>query len=87
MRKGWAPGTTALKSFLKSTHSSPLSVHSFLVNNVFNVPVLKLLASNQTGMTSSTISIVAKMYQTSSKRVAKPEKTITRAGFGDAVGI
>jgi hypothetical protein len=41
MRKGWAPGTTALKSFLKITVPSPLSVRSFLVNNVFNVPVLK----------------------------------------------
>jgi hypothetical protein len=41
MRKGWAPDTAALKSFLKSILSSPFSVRSFLVNNVFNVPVLK----------------------------------------------
>jgi hypothetical protein len=41
MRKGWALGATAFKSFLKATVHSSLSVGSFLVNFDFNVPVLK----------------------------------------------
>jgi len=42
MRKGWALGTMALKSFLKTTVHSSLSINSFFVNSVFNVPVLKI---------------------------------------------
>ena len=79
MRKGWAPGTTAFMIFLKTTANSSLSVGSFFLNSVFNVPVLKLLTSNQTGTTSLSILIVSKSYQTSSKHVAKSENTITRA--------